>query len=153
MQMEMLEVLARAPSADDLPEYIPLALALVEKKIKSLREGRIPLDDLLITQKLGRELENYRAPSPAARAAMQLVQAGKQVGAGQRVRFLFARGEPGVYAWDTGNPPSCKEIDFLIYLNLVGRAANTILRPLGAEQWNLQAWIANGEKSIKQLSF
>ena len=39
-QMEMLEILARAPSLDELPEYIPLALALVGQRIKALRAGR-----------------------------------------------------------------------------------------------------------------
>ncbi len=69
-QMEMLEILARAPSLDELPEYIPLASALVEKKIKELRAGQIPLENLLITQRLSRDLEKYRVPSPAARAAI-----------------------------------------------------------------------------------
>jgi DNA polymerase-2 len=152
MQMEMLEILARAPSADDLPEYIPLALALVEKKIKMLREGRIPLDDMLITQKLSRELENYRTPSPAARAAIQLVQASRHISAGQRVRFLFTHGKPGVYAWDVGNLPKLEGLDYPRYLELLERAVSTILQPLGVEQADLWEWIAKGEKPIKQLS-
>lgn len=126
MQMDMLEILARAPSADDLPEYIPLASALVEKKIRDLREGRIPLEDLLITQKLSRELDSYRSPSPAARAALQLADAGKHISAGQRVRFLFTRGKPGVYAWDMSESFDHRTLDIPRYKELIQRAANTI---------------------------
>lgn len=127
MQMDMLEILARAPSADDLPEYIPLALALVNKRIRELREGRIPLADLLITQKLSRELDSYRSPSPAARAALQLVDAGKHISAGQRVRFLFTRGKPGVYAWDMSKPFDNRTLDIQRYKVLINRATDTIL--------------------------
>jgi DNA polymerase elongation subunit (family B) len=126
----MLEILARAPSADDLPEYLPLASALVETKIKALREGRVPLEDLLITQKLSRELENYRTPSPAARAAMQLTKAGKHLSAGQRVRFLFTRGEPGVYAWDVSELFDTRMLDVQRYQELTRRASRTILNLL-----------------------
>jgi DNA polymerase-2 len=131
MQMEMLEILARAPSADDLPEYFPLASALVENKIRALREGRVPLEDLLITQKLSRELENYRTPSPAARAAMQLVKAGKHLSAGQRVRFLFTRGEPGVYAWDMSDSFDRRMLDIQRYQRLLLGAKDTIMDSLG----------------------
>ncbi len=130
MQMDMLEILARAPSADDLPEYIPLASALVEKKIRDLREGRIPLEDLLITQKLSRELKSYRSPSPAARAALQLVDAGKHISAGQSVRFLYTRGKPSVYAWGVDKDFDKRKIDISGYQKLIKRASDTILDSL-----------------------
>ena len=129
MQMDMLEILARAPIVDDLPEYIPIAAALVEKNIRALRDGQIPLEDLLITQKLSRELENYKVPSPAARAAAQLVKAGKHISAGQRVRFLFTRGNPGVYAWDIPDSFDKRTLDVCKYHELIVRAKNTILNP------------------------
>lgn len=128
MQMDMLAILARAPSADDLPEYIPLALALVDKKIRELREGRIPLEDLLVTQKLSRELESYRIPSPAARAALQLVDAGRHISAGQSVRFVFTRGKPGVKAWDMSEPFDQRTLDISRYKQLITRGADAILK-------------------------
>jgi DNA polymerase-2 len=150
-QMDMLEILARAPSVDELPEYIPLALALVEKKINELRAGRVPLEDLLIAQKLNRDLEKYRVPSPAARAAMQLVKAGKHVSAGQRMRFLLTRGEPGVYAWDLGSLPNVASLDGERYLTLLLRAANTILEPFRVDHTDLWEWITEGGETLKQI--
>jgi len=130
MQIDMLKILARAPSVDDLPEYIPLASALVEKKIRDLREGQIPLEDLLITQRLSRELKSYRSPSPAARAVLQLVDAGKHISAGQSIRFLYTRGKPGVYAWGADKDFDKRRIDISGYQKLVKRASATILDAL-----------------------
>ena len=59
MQMEMFEILAHAPDADDLPKFALLASAPLEKKIKTLRANQIPLEDLFISKKLSRDLENY----------------------------------------------------------------------------------------------
>lgn len=142
MQMEMLETLARAPCADDLPKYIPRASALVEKKIKDLREGRVPLEDLLITQKLSRELESYRSPSPAARAAFQLVDAGKHISAGQSIRFLYTRGKPGVYAWDMSKSFDNRTINIHRYKELIIRAANTILDSITVDKQEKDLWTA-----------
>jgi len=130
MQMEMLEILARAPTADDLHEYIPIASAVVEKTIKALRENQISLEDLVITKKLSRDLENYRTPSQAARAAMQLVKAGKHVSAGQRVKFLLTRGGSGVSAWGLEETFDIRRIDIHKYKKLTIKAGKTILDSL-----------------------
>ncbi len=96
-----------------------------------------------MSQKLSRELGAYRNPSPAARAVRQLEEAGKAVRPGQRVRFLYTRGRPGVHAWDV--PPSpcgyCagtlpeqfdpRSVDVRRYQTLLKRAVETVLAPIG----------------------
>ena len=64
------------------------------------RRARARRTELLLAQRLTREVEDYRSPSPGARAARQLKEVGKIVKPGQRVRFLYTLGRPGVYAWD-----------------------------------------------------
>lgn len=130
IQMEILEILARAPTADQLPEYLPMAQALVKQRLTALREGEVALEDLLISQKLSRELGKYRTPSPAARAASQLARVGKNVSPGQRVRFLLTRGEPGVRAWDLPINPAPRTLDVKRYQELILRACKTVLEPL-----------------------
>jgi DNA polymerase elongation subunit (family B) len=130
MQREMLEILARAPTADELHEYIPISSAVVERTIKDLRENLIPVEDLLITKKLSRDLENYRTPSQAARAAMQLVQAGRHISAGQRVKFLLTRGGSGVSAWGLNETFDKRKLDIHKYKKLTIRAGKTILDSL-----------------------
>ncbi len=55
----------------------------------------MPLEDLLVTQRLSREIAQYKDPSPAARAAAQLEAIGQHVRPGQKVRFLLLRGDRG----------------------------------------------------------
>ena len=121
-QMELLELLAQAPEAAALPGCLPGAIQLLRRKLRLLRSGRVPLEKLLVSQKLSRSLEEYRTPSPAARAAAQLAAAGKTVKPGQRVRFLYVFGEPGVHAWDLPEPPRREAINTPLYAELLVRA-------------------------------
>ena len=91
----------------------------------------MPLEELLVTQRLSRALDRYTSPSPAARAALQLRQVtGREMRPGQKVRFLFTRGEPGVHAWDLPEPPDPRQIDRERYRELALRAAREVLEGL-----------------------
>lgn len=142
MQMEMLNCLAQAPDLDVLPETLPAALAVMRHTWQTLRSGKAPLRDCLITQRVSRTLEEYRSPSPAAVALAQLQAVGKSLRPGQRVRFLFTRGKPGVHAWDLPEPPPIAALDLPHYRVLMLRAAATILYPLGVSEASLDTWLA-----------
>jgi DNA polymerase-2 len=134
VQMHMLEILSQAPDADSLPVYLSEVNRLLRKSLAELRGGKLPLADLLVSQKLSRELAKYRTPSPAARAAMQLEAVGKHLRPGQRVRFIHTLGEPGVHAWDLPTPPDPRSIDVKRYQTLLIRAASSISQPLGIQE-------------------
>jgi DNA polymerase-2 len=129
-QMSLLEILAQAPDAEALKDVLPKAQALVHKRLETLRTGRVPLEKLLVSQKLSRELGEYSSPSPAARAVRQMQEAGKVVRPGQRVRFLYTRGRPGVRAWNIPEPPDPRTVDVSRYRTLLERAAETVLNPI-----------------------
>jgi DNA polymerase-2 len=131
MQAEMLRLLARAADAGALPGRLAQAEALVRRRLADLKRGRVPLEKLIVRQQLSRELEEYRSPSPAARALMQLQPEGKPLGPGQSVRLLYTRGEPGVYAWDLPGRPDPRTLDTAVYQKLLLRAAGTVLEPFG----------------------
>jgi DNA polymerase-2 len=134
IQMSMLEMLSQAPDAEALPAYLPEVERLLRKALADLRLGKVPLPDLLVSQKLSRELEKYRTPSPAARAAIQLAALGRHLRPGQRVRFIHTLGEPGVHAWDLPVPPDPRSVDVKRYQTLLLRAASSILQPLGIQE-------------------
>jgi DNA polymerase-2 len=152
-QMKALTYLAQAETLDSVYDLLPNALRLLHCEWQSLRNGKIPLEDLLLSQRLGKELAEYQAHSPVARAVLQLTKADKVVKPGQKVRYLLTRGNPGVYAWDLGNHPNLELLNYQKYLELLVRAASTILQPFGVEKADLWEWITNGEKPIKQLPF
>ena len=141
IQMGLLELLSRAPDAEHLADCLPKTLGLLRGCLQALRLGRIPPEALLVTQKLSRELDQYRTPSPAARAAAQLAWNGKHLRPGQLVRFLYMRGWPGVHAWDLPEPPDLRAIDVACYRKLLLRAAGTVLQPLGVSEITLHDWL------------
>jgi DNA polymerase-2 len=138
LQDNMLSLLAEVPQAALLRQQLPEIYALLRHTLVRLRAGRISLEKLLVSQKLSRTLDEYRIPSPAARAAAQLAALGTELRPGQRVRFIFTLGEPGVYAWNLPTPPNPAAVDISRYTTLMIRAASTILQPLGVSETALR---------------
>ena len=159
-QIQILELLAEAPYAgclaDSRPEAngpangpaIGSAIGLLRRRVAELRAGRVPLEALVVRQKLSRELDEYHTPSPAARAAAQLQAVGKSLRAGQRVGFIYTRGEPGVYAWDLPDPPNPASTDVARYIKLLLRAASAVLEPFGLSEKDLYNRVIAGAKDI-----
>jgi DNA polymerase-2 len=152
-QMEMLNLLAGARGGNDLADSLPAVLSLLRRRLSALSAGRVPLERLLVSQKLSRDMEKYRTPSPAALSAAQLAAVGKTVKPGQRVRFLYIRGEPGVHAWDLPNPPQTAAIDVPRYAELLIRAVRTLLEPQGVDEADLRRWLKAGGRPVRQLCF
>lgn len=149
LQMQMLERLSQAPDADHLPEKLPELLGMLRRAAVDLRRGRLRLEDCLVTQKLSRKLEEYRTPSPVAKAVAQLRAVGREMRPGQRVRFLFLRGEPGVQAWDLPEPPQVQSLDVARYQVLLVRAASTIFQPFGIAEETLRSWLVSGAVAVE----
>ena len=141
IQMEMLTQLARAEEVSQIPRAFPALIATLHQRLQQLSTGRVPLEKLLVSQTLSRELDAYKTPSPAARAARQLEQHGKPTRPGQRVRFLYTRTTPGVYAWDAPGAPDPRALDTPRYRELFHRAAHTVLSPFGVEADRLHDWL------------
>jgi DNA polymerase-2 len=125
-QLAVLDCLAQAGTLDQVRAYIPRALEIVELARRDLQAGRVPVNDLLISQRLSREVDSYKSPSPAARAARQLVERGKAVAAGQTMRFVLTRGKPGVWAYGCGEFDQ-RSLGVDQYAALLERAARTVL--------------------------
>ncbi len=130
-QMGILERLAHSPDAAHLPECIPEVLAYLHRELRRLRRREAPLESLLITQRLSRDVDAYCSPSPVALAAGQLAAVGKPVQPGQTVRFLYLTGKPGVHAWNLPFPPDPACLDMGRYTELFLRACLSVLQPLG----------------------
>jgi DNA polymerase-2 len=128
-QLKALEILVQANSPREFADRIPDVLRLAESAKRDLRLGRVPLEELVIRQRLSRTIEAYKTPSPAARAAMQLQVHGRQFAPGQSLEFLFARNETGVHAWEVGMEINFGRLNVKKYCGLLDRAILTILNP------------------------
>ncbi|MBQ6342806.1 MAG: hypothetical protein IJI41_06765 [Anaerolineaceae bacterium] len=144
-QRKALKCLSLAGDARDLPEYLTRAFSILKQALDDLNAGRVPLKDLVLTMRISRELEAYKAPSPSVRAAQQLLEkTGKRLSPGQKVRFLYTVGKEGVLAWELPDPLSPEMIDKSKYRLLFGRAAGTILYPFGIDSKEVEDWACGG---------
>jgi len=129
IQLKALEILAHANTPHEFANRVPDIMALVERAKRELNTGRVPLEELIIKQKLSRTLDGYKSPSPAARAALQLQEQGRQLAPGQSMEFLFARNALGVHAWELGEALPPGRLDTKRYYRLLDRAMQTVLDP------------------------
>jgi DNA polymerase-2 len=140
-QVEILQILAKEKDPGKLVNIFPDVLRTLRKRISALEHRTVPIPELLITQTLSRELNVYRVPSPVARAAGQLQEAGKDIRMGQRIHFIYTRTKQGVYAWDLPEPLNPTWVDIARYKELLFRAVYEILQPLGVTESVLRNWI------------
>ncbi len=148
MQMEMLKLMAKAGSAEELPGLLPQIRTLLLKRLSLIQRRTLPLEEYLVTLKLSRTLEEYKAPNtPTAAALTQLEAIGKSLRPGQRIRFLFTLGDPGVHAWDLPDHLDPQRLDVERYKILFMRAAFTLLQPLGFSETGLEDWLFARERS------
>lgn len=148
VQMELLECLAEAKRAADLPAQIPKAMRVLRRRLAELRAGQVAAARLLIGQRLTRKPEEYRDPSAGARAALQLIAAGREAVPGQRIRFIWLRGMPDVHAWDLPEPVPVKRIDLARYRVLLLRAAATVFQPLGLSAGQVETLAENRPSAV-----
>lgn len=144
-QTEMLQQMANTIDPTRLRDCLPEIVSRLRRRLADLRAYRVPLEELLVAQKLSRKLEEYRVPSPAAHAASQLQDEGKFLRPGQMVRFLYTRGKPGVFAWDAAGVPDVCTLDVERYTELLVRASATILQPLRVDEPTLRRWLLASE--------
>ncbi len=130
-QMQVLEIFAQAPDADHLSDCLPAIRALVQCRLADLRQGRVPLEKLIVRQTVSRALDEFRTPSPAAVALQQLVSAGKSLRPGQSVPLIYIRGAQRARAWDLPEAPDVRTVDVRRYQTLLLRAVETITQPFG----------------------
>ena len=140
-QTRMMDTLAKAYSMEALPERLNEAFQLFRSALADMREGRVPVEKLVVTCRITHELEAYKSPTPAVRAAKQLLeQTGKRVRPGQKMRFVYTRGEHDVSAWEVTEKLDASLLDKDKYIELMARAASSVLYPFGIEIEELKQW-------------
>ena len=144
VQTRLLQMLAAVPEGWPLDSALPEIVAHLKEVANDLRTGRIPLEAMLVSQRLSRDICEYWQPSPAARAAAQLARIDKPMNAGQAVHFLYIKGGSGVLAWRTGIPFSYQAVDVEMYLRLLVRAVSNIVMLLGIDEVTLARKVGLG---------
>jgi DNA polymerase elongation subunit (family B) len=141
VQRGVLDILTQETNPVKLTGLFPEVLTFLREQLTLLKRKEVPLEQLVITQTLSRELDGYSVLSPLASAARQLRQQGKPVKMGQRIRFIYVAPAPGVHAWGLPKEPDPRTVDVPRYRELVLRAVYEILQPLGVSEKILRDWL------------
>jgi DNA polymerase-2 len=150
IQLDVLKVLAKENDPARLADHLPEILALLQERISALKKRDVLLSELVVTQTLSRELDQYSALSALSTAARQLQAYGKTIKMGQRVRYLYIGSGPGVHAWDLPTQPEPRAIDVPRYRELILRAVQEVLEPLGVSRDILRDWLLGKAGYIAQ---
>jgi DNA polymerase-2 len=149
LQKDVLGVLAKEANPDKLPMLLSGILELIQQRFTSLKERRVPIEELVVRQRLSRELSKYSALSSLFTAARQLEVDGKAPGRGRTIRFVYISRGPGVHAWDLSTELDPRAIDVHKYRELVFRAVFEILQPLGITERVLRGWILSNASYVR----
>src|SRR5437870_2380031 len=129
-QSDMLEIFIKARDSNEFRLLIPSALKVLEKFVCLLRDGSVPLENLVIVRNLSKNPDEYTHQVPHAIAARQLVAQGGSVHAGQQVSYILTSNRTG-----TAVPPEIVDestiYDSERYVDLLCSSAANLLLPLG----------------------
>ncbi len=129
-QSDMLKIFTRARDSNEFRLLIPSALRVLEKFVGSLRDGTVPLKDLVIVRNLSKNPDEYTHQVPQAIAARHLVAQGGSVHAGQQVSYILTNDQTRMAV-----PPEIVDegtvYDSERYVDLLCSSTANLLLPLG----------------------
>jgi DNA polymerase-2 len=134
------EMMAKETNLEGLRRLIPELVDLFKSQYRKIQKREIALEKLVVAQTLSRDLEDFKAGSPASTAAFQLKKEGKTIRAGQTVEYIRVRGKPNSLSWHQVRDESAIDLDTQWYCDQLLRAADEILSPFGVPKDTLEDW-------------
>ncbi|MDA2917284.1 hypothetical protein MYX64_10685, partial [Nitrospinae bacterium AH_259_B05_G02_I21] len=139
-QAEIIEILSEARSVEELKTKVDDALDVLSGYLAELREGGVPLYELVIRKRLSKEPLDYKKNSLQAEVAGELVSRGVTLRPGEKVDYIITdfkgrSGGPRTRAYATIDE-SCS-YDVCKYTDLLLEAAGTMLAPFGYDYQRL----------------
>ncbi|MFQ5909011.1 MAG: DNA polymerase domain-containing protein, partial [Thermoplasmata archaeon] len=139
-QTGMLEVFRQARNAQEFQDAIPAAVQVLREAAADLRNGDVPLEDLVISKVVTKPLEEYVVLNYTAAALRQLRARGFKTEPGEYVRYIIMNRKSRDYRQKVkfaaflrdGDTPDVWE-----YLRLLARSGETLLAPFGYTEENL----------------
>ncbi len=144
VQKEMIQILAKAKTRSELEQRLCEAFDFYNQALNTLKNKELDLRGLVINGKVSYALEAYKATTPSVRAARQMQAAGQTIKPGQRVRFIYTKGQPDVFPWDLGAKLEYAQINKAKYIELLAKAGATVLQPFGIEPKLILEWSQRG---------
>jgi len=121
-----------------LSDRVEDAKTFVKEKVKELRAGKIPIEDLIITTQLTKMPEDYATIAPHVKVARDMRKAGEPVLPGMLIKYVVAPGS-GTISSRAVWAKEAKEYDVEYYIN------NQLIPPI----LRLMEVFGESERSLK----
>jgi DNA polymerase elongation subunit (family B) len=139
---EILDLFRRAQDAEGIRALLPRALARADLFAERLASGRWPVEELLVSHRVGQAPEAFVTFTDSVAALRQLADAGAVRGAGELVRFVVRDRRSRSFR-DRVRAAELldgdERYDVGAYLELLARSVETLLAPLGVTREELLA--------------
>ena len=146
-QMEMLRVLASAESCEELKPLVPRVIEIACAYADALRSGQVPYQDLVITKRLSRDPMAYSKDTLLAIAAKEILGSGVELSPGGSIQYIITEEHAGAKC-DRARPfvhyRGQEPYDAEKYIELLLRAVETVLTPLGIGRTQIDEWVKQG---------
>jgi DNA polymerase-2 len=154
-QNEMIAILAQAQTRGEFRARMSEVLNLAAHYLDALYAGKIPFEQLVITQRLSREPQTYRTNHLNAIVAKQLLNSGVELAAGERIQYVILENDAPV---PSDRARAVEQLDGTLaydaerYAELLVRSVTTLLSGLGVKQTTLEKHFAAQRALPAQLS-
>jgi DNA polymerase-2 len=140
VQRKAIELMATKDNVSGLRNLIPELVDYFKTHFDRLIHRELPWSELVISQTLSRDIQDFTVISPAGNAAKQVLDTGKELRAGQNVDFVRVKGKPNSLSTKLMSDARLGELDVNWYAEQLVRAADEVLSPLGVPYESLRAW-------------
>ncbi len=142
-QNDMLEVLWKADNSQEFETLIPQAIEVLKNYALRLREGHVPIEQLVIAKNLSKNPDEYTHQVPQAIAARHLIKEGGTVHAGQQINYVLTQDVSKKSEISALPPELAAENDYdpEKYVDLLISSAVNLLLPFGYDIKSLKTQI------------
>jgi DNA polymerase elongation subunit (family B) len=133
-QREILEIMAQGNDIKEVKALMPEVKDTFQKYKQRLKEGRVPLVDLIFTKMLSKDTNAYTTDTAETGAACQLRDEGKFMQAGQILQYVitdYYRKNPRKRAISVELITDNTTYDKRRYVELLARVCNSVITPFG----------------------
>ena len=153
-QRDILETFTLAEDAEGVRNLLPEAIRILKSYVELIRDGKIPLNDLIIVNSLSKNFNEYTSNISQAAAVKLLAEEGLELMAGQSVSYVitkFKSRNPREKVRPVQLLNTSIKYDKERYVELLVRGVASILQPFGYDERQL-ADIAGSESRQAELS-
>jgi DNA polymerase elongation subunit (family B) len=141
-QADMLKALSKAGNAKEFMGRLPECIGILKRYHDRIRDGECDLEDLVITKRISRDLDDYSQFNDQVAALMQLRKLGFRVNAGEKIRFVICDSstkEPTKRVKVAELLEGDERYDVGKYIELLLRSGAGMLVPFGYDEEELRS--------------